>query len=155
MTPGFWRSAAILGCLGWLLATPAVVAANDDLDVTMRMVRDDDDLTESVVREIELSEPVALERRNGEAGKPAGAPGAAPGVNAPGIERSREARDKGREAARAAAERAKDVRERSEQRGRPERPGPPGAPERPERPDPPGASERPERPDPPGASNRP
>ena len=150
MTPVFWRSVAVCGCLGVLLATPVVAVANDDLDVTMRMVSDDNDLTESVVREIELSEPVALERRNGEAGKPPGTPGAERG-----LEESRDARDRGRDAARSAAERAKDVRERNEQRGRPDRPEPPGAAERPERPDPPGASNRPERPDPPGASNRP
>lgn len=130
MTPGFWRSVAVRGCLGFLLATPAVVVANDDLDVTMRMVRDNDDLTESVVREIELREPVALERRNGEADKADGIPGAARGV-----ERAREAQDRGREAARARAARAREARERNEQRERPERPEPPGASKRPEKPE--------------------
>ncbi|MCL7946139.1 hypothetical protein [Marinobacter sp. ATCH36] len=130
MTPGFWRSVVFHGCLGLLLATSGVAVANDDLDVTMRMVTDDDDLTKSVVREIELREPVALERRNGETGKPADTPGAARG-----IEKAREARDRGREAARAAADRAKEVRERNEARERPERPEPPGASRRPEKPE--------------------
>ncbi|MDK8465498.1 hypothetical protein [Marinobacter sp. SS13-12] len=130
MTPGFWRRLAVRGCLGLLLATPVVVVADDDLDVTMRMVRDNDDLTESVVREIELREPVALERRNGDAGKPADTTGAARGV-----EKAREARDRGREAARTATERAKEVRERNEQRERPDRPEPPGASRRPEKPE--------------------
>lgn len=127
MTPGFWRRVAVRGCLGLLLATPAVVVANDDLDVTMRMVRDNDDLTESVVREIELREPVALERRNGEADKADDIPGAARGVE--------KARDRGREAARTGAERAREVRERNEKRERPERPEPPGASKRPEKPE--------------------
>lgn len=126
MTLGFWHSVAVHGFLALLLAMPLKAVGDDDLDVTMRMVGDNDELTESVVREIELPEPVALERRKSGAGKPAELP--------------LEAREKGREAARAATERAREVREQNEPRGRPElpgateRPGRPVKPERPERP---------------------
>lgn len=121
MTLRFWHSVVASGCLGLLLLTPSLAVAEDDLGVTMRMVTDDDDLTKSVVREIELREPVALERRDGKAEQPA--------------DNASEARDRGREAARTATERAKEVRERNEQRERPERPEPPGASRRPEKPE--------------------
>ncbi|MDL0432480.1 hypothetical protein QPM17_15150 [Marinobacter sp. TBZ242] len=123
MTPGIWRGIAVSGCLGLLMAAPSMAVAEDDLGVTMRMVTDDADLTESVVREIELREPVALERREGKVRKPAGNGSA------------REAREAGREAARAAAERAREVRERNEERGRPEKPERPDVSQRPERPE--------------------
>lgn len=51
-----------VGCLLAMLALPVAAQSQDDLDVTMRMVTDDDELTESVIREIELSEPVIVER---------------------------------------------------------------------------------------------
>ncbi|WP_227538185.1 hypothetical protein [Marinobacter vulgaris] len=138
MKPLTRHGVVVFGCLGLLLATPSVALADDDLGVTMRMVTDDDDLTESVVREIELNDPVALERRGDEAGRAAASPGAARAAdNAP------EARDRGREAARSAAERAREVRERNEQRSRPERPQRPDTSERPARPDSPGRPERP------------
>ncbi|NMT63336.1 hypothetical protein DIT72_08210 [Marinobacter orientalis] len=128
----------VYGCAGLLLAIAPAAIADEDLGVTMRMVTDDDNLTESVVREIELNDPVALERRGGESGKPADSPAAAGGAD-----NALEVQDRGREAARAATERAGEVRERNEQRSRPERPQRPDASERPERPDLP---ERPERP---------
>lgn len=127
MIPRFWQSVVAYGSLGFLLLLPSVAAADDDLGVTMRMVTDDADLTESVVREIELREPVALERRDSKAGNQAN-------TNS----NAREASDRGREAARAATERAREVRERNEQRGRPELPERPDAAERPERPEQPG-----------------
>lgn len=130
MKPSFWQRVAVGSCLGLLLANPVTVMASDDLDVTMRMVLDNEELTESVVREIELSEPVALERRKNETAKPSD------GLEeAPGASRAREAREKARGAARSAAERAREVREQNRQRGRsekPERPEPPNRPERPE-----------------------
>lgn len=43
-----------------LLSSPSAFA-NDDLDVTMRMVTDDESLTDSVVREIRLDRPIGLE----------------------------------------------------------------------------------------------
>jgi len=132
MKPSFWQRVGVGSCLGLLLATPVTVMASDDLDVTMRMVLDNEELTESVVREIELSEPVALERRKNETAKPND------GLEeAPGASRAREAREKARGAARSAAERAREVREQNRQRGRsekPERPEPPNRLERPELP---------------------
>ncbi|MFN2360005.1 MAG: hypothetical protein ABR522_02845 [Marinobacter sp.] len=121
MNPRGWNSLAAFGSIGLLILTPAVVVADDDMGVTMRMVTDDTNLTESVVREIELREPVALERRDSNVGEPA--------------ENAREARQRGREAARAATERAREVRERNEQRGRPELPDRPDPSNRPERPE--------------------
>lgn len=127
MIPRFWQSVVAYGSLGVLLLQPPVAAADDDLGVTMRMVTDDADLTESVVREIELREPVALERRDGNAGPPAS-----------NRSNAREASDRGREAARSATERAREVRDRNEQRERPDRPERPDVSERPERPEQPG-----------------
>lgn len=127
MIPRFWQSVVAYGSLGFLLLLPPVAAADDDLGVTMRMVTDDADLTESVVREIELREPVALERRNSNASPPANK-----------TSNAREASDRGREIARSATERAREVRERNEQRGRPDLPERPEAAERPGRPEPPG-----------------
>lgn len=114
------HSVAAVSCVGWLLLAPSSVVADDDLGVTMRMVTDDAELTDSVVREIELRDPVALERRDSNAGEPA--------------DKAREARERGREKARAATERAREVRERNEQRGRPELPERPDPSNRPERP---------------------
>lgn len=44
--------------LGLLLATPALSWAQDDLDVTMRMVADDQELDDSFVQQLELPESV-------------------------------------------------------------------------------------------------
>ncbi len=123
MIPRFWQGLAY-SCLGLLLLAPSMVVADDDLGVTMRMVTDDADLTESVVREIELREPVALERRGSGEGKTADTP-----HEAPGLDKAREARERGREA----AEQAREAHERNRER-----------PEHPERPD---VSERPEKPE--------
>ncbi|MDF0749871.1 hypothetical protein NLU14_06470 [Marinobacter sp. 71-i] len=121
MTSGIWRKIVVGGCLGLLLAAPSLGVANDDLDVTMRMVTDDDDLTESVVREIKLREPVALGRRGDKAGEQPS-------------DKAYKAQGSAREAARSAAERAREVRERNKHRGRPEVPGKPAKAERPEPP---------------------
>lgn len=56
----FLLSARLVGLLMLGLWVPATTLANDDLDVTMRMVTDDAELTDSVVREIEL--PRAIEK---------------------------------------------------------------------------------------------
>jgi len=66
--------------------------AQDDLDVTMRMVTDDDSASDNVAREIRL--PGSASDRAREAA-------------APGLERANEASEKGREAADAARERAR------------------------------------------------
>ena len=52
MKPSFWQRVAIGSCLGLLLANPVTVMASDDLDVTMRMVLDNEELTESPVRHV-------------------------------------------------------------------------------------------------------
>lgn len=65
-------------------------AMADDLDVTMRMVTDDESLTESVVREIELSRPIMLDAR-------------------PGNATAKEAKENGREFGQSVAERAKEA----------------------------------------------
>ena len=76
MKPSFWQRVAIGSCLGLLLANPVTVMASDDLDVTMRMVLDNEELTESVVREIELSEPVRhVKKRAGQPGLRPSVPG--------------------------------------------------------------------------------
>ena len=62
MMSGIWQRAVCFVGLSLFLVGPSTVFASDDLDVTMRMVTDDEDLTESVVREINLREPVSLGR---------------------------------------------------------------------------------------------
>lgn len=64
-------SAKLVGFLMVGLLMPVTALANEDLDVTMRMVTDDAELTDSVVREIEL--PRAIE-------SPENPGNAAPGV---------------------------------------------------------------------------
>jgi hypothetical protein len=105
----------LIVCALFLCGAPLSVMAQDDLGVTMRMVTDDEKLTESVVREIELRDPVGL---------------------GPSENPAREARDRGRESVQSASER---VREMREIRGRgneiaPDIPEVP-RPERPELPD--------------------
>jgi len=111
----------LIVCALFLCGAPLSVMAQDDLGVTMRMVTDDEKLTESVVREIELRDPVGL------------GPSENPAREA---REAREARDRGRESVQSASER---VREMREIRGRgneiaPDIPEVP-RPERPELPD--------------------
>jgi|TARA_B100001971_G_C18192920_1_gene539727 hypothetical protein len=82
----------------------------DDLDVTMRLVGENEDVTESVAREIRLPELPALERRSSGLGRGDGEP--------PGQQIREQAREKGRDFGQSMSERARDVRE-----NRPERPG--------------------------------
>lgn len=104
----------------FLLLAPMTTVANDDLDVTMRMVTDDVELTDSVVREIEL--PSAIQRPDSP-----GEPGSR------GRDLVDKARENGREFGESMSERARESREVSG--GRPERPQLPERPERPELPD--------------------
>ena len=100
-----------------MLGAPVAYAA-DDLDVTMRMVTDDADLTDSVVREIELSQPIRLQ----------------PGQQSAG-DVAREAREKGREFGQSVSEQAREaarLRQQERSTGRPDRPEPPENPGRPE-----------------------
>lgn len=120
-------------CLAGLLAAFSVSAA-DDLDVTMRMVLDDNELTEQVVREIELPVPDSVQR-NDRSGLQGNA-------------RSEEARQSGRDFGQSVAEDARDARESLEQvKDRPEKPQMPEKPVKPERPTTPEKPEKPELPD--------
>ena len=80
-------------CVAVTALSSAVASASEDLDVTMRMVTDDEALTDSVVREIRLERPIGL--------------GQEPGVL--GEDVAREAREKGREFGQDAAERAREA----------------------------------------------
>lgn len=119
----WYLTAAIAG----VLAT-GQAHAGDDLDVTMRMVIDDQDLTQSVVREIQLPEPPVADQAAPSARDDAGS----------GLESAQEAREQGRafgqemsDHARESANMAKDL---------PDKPDVPSSkPERPERPDLPAA----------------
>ena len=119
----FAVSVKLVGLLVIGFGAPATTLANDDLDVTMRMVTDDAELTDSVVREIEL--PRAIERPD------------SPGKSgSPGLDAASEARERGREFGESMSEKARQSRELI--KGRPELPERPERPERPELPDAPG-----------------
>jgi len=81
--------------------------AQEDLDVTMRMVLDEQALTESVVREIELPEPASVERPDQ----------ARESRGAPGMDMARDVREQGREFGQEMAEKA-----RESSREKPDRP---------------------------------
>src|SRR5690554_5363134 len=97
---------------GWLLTTSLLVVAPlagaNDLDVTMRMVEDSEDLTNSVTREIRLPELPARRDRAIDRGQ------ARP--EAPGREVSKEARERGREFGQSASEQAREARGKSRNR---------------------------------------
>lgn len=112
-------SLALMG----MLVSLSVVAA-DDLDVTMRMVLDDAELTNSVVREIELPMVTPSELPKGKAKAEAGA----------GFDPANDARTSGRELGQSVAEDARRANGRSDLRRK--KPELPGKPERPERPEP-------------------
>lgn len=115
------KSGTFILCSMMLGGAPLPLLADDDLGVTMRMVTDDETLTESVVREVELREPVGL--------KPSENP-------------AREAREKGREFGQSASERAREIRELRGRDGGPAITEMPEAPPRPERPDRPNQGQR-------------
>lgn len=87
-----------------LLVALTPVAAASDLDVTMRMVDDTEDLTGSVAREIRLP---ALTPGNNAGGE----------TDAPGRERAREARERGRAFGQSASERAREARDKKPEFG--------------------------------------
>ncbi|MEX2474296.1 hypothetical protein [Marinobacter sp.] len=97
-----WLRPALM-CLAVLLASPAMAQATDDLDVTMRMVVDDEDLTSSVVREIELPEPTGAADRGGS--------GSSARPERPDIETALDAMERGQEMGESASERASEARE--------------------------------------------
>ncbi|WP_225315061.1 hypothetical protein [Marinobacter confluentis] len=120
MSVRFKLSLVVFALAAGLLSSPATLAS-DDLDVTMRMVTDDEALTDSVVREIRLDQPIVLEEGPGASGSGKGSERA--------NETARQAREQGRAFGQAAAERAKEAaRVREDARGngstnRPEVPG--------------------------------
>ncbi|GBO86192.1 hypothetical protein [Marinobacter salsuginis] len=110
-------SAKLVGFLMVGFFIPATALANEDLDVTMRMVTDDAELTDSVVREIELPRAIERPENPGKSGSR-------------GLDAASEARERGREFGESMSEKARQSRELI--KGKPERP------ERPELPDAPG-----------------
>src|SRR5690554_6505417 len=98
---------------GWLLTTILLVVAPlaeaNDLDVTMRMVEDSEDLSNSVTREIRLQELPLLQGKASDQGQ------ARPDV--PGREVSKDARERGRDFGRSGSERARETREKKRERG--------------------------------------
>ncbi|MBW4935593.1 hypothetical protein [Marinobacter sp. F4206] len=108
--------------LGAGLTVSLGVAAANDLDVTMRMVLDDAELTDSVVREIELpmATPSELQR----------------GQSAPDLDSAKEARDNGREFGQSVADDARGARGSVDSvREKPDLPDKIKAPEKPQRPE--------------------
>ncbi|TYC61088.1 hypothetical protein FMN52_04345 [Marinobacter sp. BW6] len=99
---------------------PTTTLANEDLDVTMRMVTDDAELTDSVVREIELPRATERPENPGKSGSR-------------GVDAASEARERGREFGESMSDKARQSRELI--KGKPELPE---RPERPELPDAPG-----------------
>lgn len=86
-----------------LLLFAGSAMAEDDLDVTMRMVTDDDkSASDKVVREIRLPDSASDRARD---------------AAAPGLERANEASEKGRRAADSARERARRGLEQRNQQG--------------------------------------
>jgi len=100
-----WLKPALM-CLVALLAWPVMAQARDDLDVTMRMVVDDEDLSNSVVREIELPEPMV----SGRPERP-GKPETPARPERPDIETALDAMERGQEIGESASERASEARE--------------------------------------------
>lgn len=105
----------------FLVSSP--VFANDDarndLDVTMRMVTDDEALTDSVVREIRLSKPIGLDQNRGAAAD----------------EIAKEAREQGREFGQEIANRAREAGRLRNEVGETPKPDRPDKPDKPDRPD--------------------
>lgn len=116
----FALSAKLVGFLVLGFCLPATTLADDDLDVTMRMVTDDAELTDSVVREIELPRAIERPENPGKSGSR-------------GLDAASEARERGREFGESMSEKARQSRELIQ--GKPELPE---RPERPELPDAPG-----------------
>ncbi|MFB2706859.1 hypothetical protein [Marinobacter shengliensis] len=94
----WWRASSSRLMLVAVLAVNAPLALADDLDVTMRMVDDSEDLTGAVTREIRLPELPGLRRH--ERGN----------TLAPGRATAEEARERGRDFGQSVSERAREVR---------------------------------------------
>ena len=86
-----------------LLAVLAPVVSASDLDVTMRMVDDSEDLTGAVTREIRLPELPALQGHGNDKDAEAS--------EVPGREGSSKARERGRDFGQSVSERAREIRD--------------------------------------------
>lgn len=84
-----------------LLVALSPAAAASDLDVTMRMVEDTEDLTGAVAREIRLPDLPTLTPGDSKDGA----------ADVPGRERARDARERGRAFGQSASERAREARD--------------------------------------------
>nr|BBJ02700.1 hypothetical protein YBY_05480 [Marinobacter nauticus] len=94
----WWRASSSRLMLAAVLVVSAPLALADDLDVTMRMVDDSEDLTGAVTREIRLPELPGLRRH--ERGN----------TLAPGRATAEDARERGRNFGQSVSERAREVR---------------------------------------------
>ncbi|KXO06679.1 hypothetical protein [Marinobacter excellens] len=94
----WWRASSSRLMLAAVLVVSAPLALADDLDVTMRMVDDSEDLTGAVTREIRLPELPGLRRH--ERGN----------TLAPGRETAEDARERGRDFGQSVSERAREGR---------------------------------------------
>lgn len=94
----WWRASSARLVLVAMLAGATPLALADDLDVTMRMVDDSEDLTGAVTREIRLPELPGLRRH--ERGN----------TLAPGRATAEDARERGRDFGQSVSERAREVR---------------------------------------------
>lgn len=102
-----WFRPALM-CMVVLFGWPAMAQSSDDLDVTMRMVVDDEDLTNSVVREIELPEPVI---RGPEFGQGTSGLSGPERPERPDLDTALDAMERGQEIGESASERASEARE--------------------------------------------
>ncbi|QFS85713.1 MULTISPECIES: hypothetical protein [unclassified Marinobacter] len=94
----WWRASSSRWMLVAVLVVSAPLALADDLDVTMRMVDDSEDLTGAVTREIRLPELPGLRRH--ERGN----------SSVPGRATAEDARERGRDFGQSVSERAREVR---------------------------------------------
>lgn len=108
----FRRRHSIALCALLALGVSTLTTANDDLDVTMRMVQDGEDLTGAVVREIRLPEPA-----RGAAARPA-----TPRDKTERPAMDDRARERGREFGQSVSERAREARDKASDRRPVERP---------------------------------
>ncbi|MEE3170128.1 MAG: hypothetical protein VX324_08375 [Pseudomonadota bacterium] len=121
----YGRALTLVGALTLASTIPATVLASDDLDVTMRMVTDDAELSESVVRELELPRLDSSPAVGGNAD-----------ADSRGLDTAEQARERGRAFGQEMSERARESRDLTQ--GVPGRPEAPDRPQRPELPETPG-----------------
>lgn len=107
------RGSVFLATIAGLVLVSGPVLARNDLDVTMRLVDQNEEITDSVTREIRLPELPALQQRPQPRGN----------SERPGQVVRDQVREKGRDFGQSMAERAREARE-----SRPQRPTPDNRP---------------------------